>query len=83
MVPAHAVLVDHDSAAEAAVRANLSTTGFDAVATFVRSPVGARSCGAGAPAGPFDLVFLDPPYDVPSDRASRRCWSSLAAGHRG
>ena len=60
---ARAVLVDRDAAAEAAVLANLSTTGFDAVATFVRSPV-ERFLRADAPARPFDLVFLDPPYDV-------------------
>jgi 16S rRNA (guanine966-N2)-methyltransferase len=62
---ARAVLVDGDAAAEAAVRANLSTTGFDAVATFVRSTV-EQFLRADPPARPFDLVFLDPPYDVPS-----------------
>ena len=59
---ARAVLVDRDAAAEAAVLANLSTTGFDAVATFVRSTV-ERFLRADPPARPFDLVFLDPPYD--------------------
>jgi 16S rRNA (guanine966-N2)-methyltransferase len=62
---ARAVLVDRDAAAEVAVRANLSTTGFDDVATFVRSPV-ERFLRTNAPATPFDLVFLDPPYDVSS-----------------
>jgi 16S rRNA (guanine966-N2)-methyltransferase len=62
---ARGVLVDRDAAAEAAVRANLSTTGFEAVATFVRSSV-ERFLRADARACPFDLVFLDPPYDLPS-----------------
>jgi 16S rRNA (guanine966-N2)-methyltransferase len=66
---ARAVLVDHDRAAEAAVRANLESTGFDGVAQFRRSTVAAFL--ATTPAGaPFDLVFLDPPYDVSSDELS-------------
>ena len=54
------------AAAEAAIRANLATTGFDDVA---RVPAVA---GGGVPRRrrsrrrPFDLVFLDPPYDTPS-----------------
>ena len=62
---ARAVLVDRDAAAEAAICTNLSTTGFTDVATFVRSPV-ERFLRAEAPETPFDLVFLDPPYDVSS-----------------
>src|SRR5690349_25015700 len=66
---ARAVLVDQDRAAEAAVRANLETTGFAAVARFRRATVAAFL--ATTPAGaPFDLVFLDPPYDVSSDELS-------------
>lgn len=62
---ARAVLVDDDRAAVTAIRANLATVGFEGRAT-----VSARSADtfarAGAPGGPFDLVLLDPPYDVPS-----------------
>jgi 16S rRNA (guanine966-N2)-methyltransferase len=61
---ARAVLVDRDAAAEAAIRANLSTTGFAAVARFRRSTVSSFLAAAAAEA-PFDLVFLDPPYDTP------------------
>jgi 16S rRNA (guanine966-N2)-methyltransferase len=62
---ARAVLVDRDVAAEVAIRANLSTTGFADVAAFVRSPV-ATFLRDDEPWGRFDLVLLDPPYDVPA-----------------
>jgi 16S rRNA (guanine966-N2)-methyltransferase len=45
------------------------TTGFADVATFVRSPVD-RFLRGGAPAEPFDLAILDPPYDVPSSEVA-------------
>jgi 16S rRNA (guanine966-N2)-methyltransferase len=67
---AHAVLVDRDAAAEAAVHANLSTTGFTDVATFVRSPV-ATFLRAQPRWGRFDLVLLDPPYDAPAADVAR------------
>jgi 16S rRNA (guanine966-N2)-methyltransferase len=60
-----AVLVDRERAAEAAVRANLVTTGFEAVARFQRSTV-AAFLAAPVTEAPFDLVFLDPPYDTPT-----------------
>jgi 16S rRNA (guanine966-N2)-methyltransferase len=82
---ARAVLVDRDAAAETAVRANLDTTGFADVATFVRSPV-ARYVATDDPSGAFDLVFLDPPYDMPSSEVAavlaalaRRPWLSEGA----
>jgi 16S rRNA (guanine966-N2)-methyltransferase len=61
-----AVLVDRDRLAIAAIRANLDTTGFAdrarvrraSASTFVSEPV---------PEAPFDLVFLDPPYDAATD----------------
>ena len=59
-----AVLVDHASDAIVAIRANLDTVGFEdrarvqrsTVAAFLRVPV---------VEAPFDVVFLDPPYDTP------------------
>jgi 16S rRNA (guanine966-N2)-methyltransferase len=57
---ARAVFVDSDREAVDAVRANLALTGMDDRATVVRSPVG--SFLAAGRHGPFDLVFLDPPY---------------------
>lgn len=63
---ASAVLVDSDLAATAAIRANLETTGFDGAARVERIAV-ERFVTAPIHDAPFDLVFLDPPYDVPSD----------------
>ena len=55
---AQAAFVDSDARAVAAVRHNLATLGLDA-------PVhrGDALAFLAGPVGPFDLVFLDPPYD--------------------
>lgn len=60
-----AVFVDDDREAVAAIRANLDTVGFAGRATVSRRTARAYT-SAGAQGGPFDLVLLDPPYDVPS-----------------
>ena len=58
-----------------AIRANLATTGFDdrrrvrAVADVGRFLAGGRR-----PRRPFDLVFVDPPYDTADDDGRRACW---------
>ncbi len=57
---AGAVFVDSDREAVVAIRANLALTGTDDRASVVRSPVGGFL--AAGRQGPFDLVFLDPPY---------------------
>ncbi len=62
---ARAVLVDRDRAAEVAILANLDTVGFADVARFQRSTA-AGFLAAPVPEAPFDLVFLDPPYDTPT-----------------
>jgi 16S rRNA (guanine966-N2)-methyltransferase len=62
---ASAVFVDRDRHAFDAIRTNLETTRFadrarvqsSSVAVFLRQP---------APEAPFDLVFCDPPYDLPT-----------------
>jgi 16S rRNA (guanine966-N2)-methyltransferase len=64
-----AVLVDADRAAETAVWANLATTGFEEVARVRRSTV-SSFLAATVPEAPFDLVFLDPPYDAPAAEIS-------------
>ena len=66
---ARAVVVDHDRASEAAVHANLATTGFDDVVRFQRSSVG-PFLAAPVPEAPFDLVFLDPPYEMASSEVA-------------
>jgi len=63
---ARAVLVDRNRAAAEAVRANLRTAGFGDVARFQRATV-ATFLATPVAEAPFDLVFLDPPYDTPSD----------------
>ena len=60
-----AVLVDSDRNATAAMRANLTTTGFEGAARIERISV-ERFVTAPIRDAPFDLVFLDPPYEVPS-----------------
>ena len=62
---AHAVLVDHDRAAERAILANLDSVGFGDVARVQRTTVASFLAGEAAEA-PFDVVFLDPPYDTPA-----------------
>jgi len=57
---ASAVFVDSDREAVAAIRANLALTGTDDRASVVRLSV--ASFLAAGRHGPFDLVFLDPPY---------------------
>jgi len=60
-----AVLVDRDRAAASAVRANLDATGFDDRARFDQATV-TSFLARPVPEAPFDLVFLDPPYEVPA-----------------
>ena len=64
---ARAVFVDKDRRADDALRTNLAATGFGERAHVDRTPVasfvGRAVDGAGSGA-PFDLVFLDPPYDL-------------------
>lgn len=58
---ARAVLVDRDARAVAVLRANVAEVGEPAAVR--RSAVDSFLAGAGEP---FDVVFLDPPYDLPS-----------------
>lgn len=64
-----AVFVDRDRHAEAAIRANLATTGFEASATVSRTPV-KKFLERTSRDASFDLVFLDPPYDVDAGELS-------------
>jgi 16S rRNA (guanine966-N2)-methyltransferase len=58
-----AMLVERDAAATRAIQANLESTGMAGRAVLRRGDV--RRVLAGPAAAPFDLVFLDPPYDLP------------------
>jgi 16S rRNA (guanine(966)-N(2))-methyltransferase RsmD len=75
---ARAVLVDPDRAAVTAIRANLDTVGFTDRVTVVPRAAGAY-VRDGAPGGPFELVLLDPPYDVPAADVAD-VLAALAAG---
>jgi 16S rRNA (guanine966-N2)-methyltransferase len=71
---ASAVFVDNSRRAHEALRTNLATTGFaerarvsqTAVGSFLGRPATGRSIGA-----TFDLVFLDPPYDLAAAELTR------------
>jgi 16S rRNA (guanine966-N2)-methyltransferase len=57
----HAVLVDHSARSLDVVRANLESLGLVGRARVVRGDA-VRAVARLAADGPFDLVFLDPPY---------------------
>ena len=76
---ARAVLVDHDRAAVVAIRANLAATGLADDARVHGSTVTSFLSSAAAEA-PFDLVFLDPPYDVASEDVATVLADLAAAG---
>jgi 16S rRNA (guanine966-N2)-methyltransferase len=59
---ARALLVERDAEAERAIVANLERTGMAERARLRRGDV--RSVLAGPAPEEFDLVFLDPPYDL-------------------
>jgi 16S rRNA (guanine966-N2)-methyltransferase len=58
------VFVDRAYEASAAVHDNLDRTRLADRATVVTQDVAAFLAGPPPPDGPFDLVILDPPYDV-------------------
>jgi 16S rRNA (guanine966-N2)-methyltransferase len=64
---AEAVFVDRDAGAVAVIKANLERTHLEgpAVAVVRADAVSWLARAAGPVAGPYDLVFLDPPYDRP------------------
>ena len=64
---ATAVLVERDPAALDAIVRNLATTRFADRARIERRAVAAVLAGRLLPGAPFDLVFLDPPYDRPDE----------------
>ena len=69
-----ATFVDHDREAIAAIGRNLETTRLSARALVARSDVDGwvrRRVGAGPSGARFDLVFLDPPYEVSDTEVGR------------
>ena len=63
-----AVLVEHDRRALHAITTNVDALGFTDRARVVRGDVRSFLGGMPAPEAPFDLVLLDPPYDLGADR---------------
>ncbi len=74
----HVLLVEADPRAARVVRENAAALGLPGAE--VRA-VRAEKAVAGAPPGePYDMVFLDPPYDL-ADDALREILITLCAGH--
>jgi 16S rRNA (guanine966-N2)-methyltransferase len=61
---AHATFVERDPRALAALRQNVETLGVRARARLVRGEVGREIGRLAAPDEPFNIVFLDPPYEA-------------------
>jgi 16S rRNA (guanine966-N2)-methyltransferase len=62
---AHALLAESDARAVRTIRDNVATTGL--TGADVRAERVERLVARGAPAAAYDLVFLDPPYEVDDD----------------
>lgn len=61
---AYALFVEESAAARAAIHANIETLGLEGATKIFRrdaTHLGAMPAGAG---GPFELIFLDPPYGM-------------------
>ena len=65
---AGALLVDRDPLAVDAIRRNLRSTGLKDRARVQRRGVGSVVRGRPPSDAPYDLVFLDPPYDEPAGK---------------
>jgi 16S rRNA (guanine966-N2)-methyltransferase len=64
---ARALLIERSPVAVAAIRRNLERTGLNGRGRVVGGPAG-RALGRPAPPeAPFDLAFLDPPYETPAE----------------
>ncbi|MFN8232964.1 MAG: 16S rRNA (guanine(966)-N(2))-methyltransferase RsmD [Actinomycetota bacterium] len=75
----HAVFVDRSGRATAAVRDNLERARLAERSTVRRTDALGFLARAHHPEGPFDLVFLDPPYDLVDPELGRIC-AALASG---
>jgi 16S rRNA (guanine966-N2)-methyltransferase len=75
----HAVFVDRSGRATAAVRDNLVRTRLAERAVVRQAEALAFLAQAERPEGPFELVFLDPPYDLQASELERVC-AALDAG---
>ena len=72
---AHATLIDNAPSAIRAIRENTETLGITDKVTLTR---GDATTTAGPIGGPFDVIFLDPPYNTPLAEAAVQ---NLASGN--
>jgi 16S rRNA (guanine966-N2)-methyltransferase len=81
---AAAVLVERDRAALAAIEANLhvlpNETAAGVSVDVVARDVGRFLAGGPPPDAPFDLVFVDPPYDTPDEEVTDLLTTLLQPG---
>jgi 16S rRNA (guanine966-N2)-methyltransferase len=77
---ATAVVVERDRAALEAIRTNVQVLGDDAPVDVVARDVGRFLGGGPPPDAPFDLVFLDPPYETPDADITARLAALTAPG---
>ncbi len=68
---AHAVFVDRAYEAAATIHDNLDRTRLTGRATVLTQDVSSFVTQPSPPAGPFDLVLLDPPYDIDTAELER------------
>jgi 16S rRNA (guanine(966)-N(2))-methyltransferase RsmD len=74
---AHALFVESAPKAARVLRENLATLGVAASAEVVTAPV--AKAVAGTPTQPYDVVFADPPYELP-DAELAEVLSALVSG---
>ncbi|MDH6516244.1 16S rRNA (guanine966-N2)-methyltransferase [Streptomyces sp. SAI-135] len=74
----HTLLVEADARAARTIRENVRNLGLPGAE--VRAGKAEQIIGAGAPAEPYDLVFLDPPYRV-TDHDLREILLTLRTEH--
>ncbi|MFI1093081.1 16S rRNA (guanine(966)-N(2))-methyltransferase RsmD [Streptomyces sp. NPDC020917] len=75
---AHVLLVEADARAARTVRENAAAIGLPGAE--VRPGRAEKTAEGPAPAQPYDVLFLDPPYDVP-DAELREILLTLVANH--
>jgi 16S rRNA (guanine966-N2)-methyltransferase len=74
----HALLVEADTSAARTIRANIRTVALPGAE--LRAERAERVLAGPAPAAPYDLVFLDPPYAVTDDAVREMLITLLAGG---
>ncbi|GAA3024964.1 16S rRNA (guanine(966)-N(2))-methyltransferase RsmD [Kitasatospora albolonga] len=74
----HVLLVEADASAARVIRENVRTIALPGAE--VRADRAERVIAGQAPAAPYDLVFLDPPYSVTDDEVREMLITLLAGG---